>query len=632
MSAPALSHLQALPGHTGGETKFTCRCPAHEDTRNSLSVDVDDDGVVGVYCHAGCKTEDVLAMNGLKMGDLFPPKVPKQPKRIVCDYVYLGADGIPVGRVVRYQPKDFRQERYESGRFIPKLNGITLPVYRYPEVLKAKAEGCPVYFCEGEKDVDALTALGVTATTIAGGAAQALHDSHVEALMGCDLIVLPDNDPAGIKAARARADAVWGSTYLMLPGLPPKGDVSDWIAQGGTLEALQALVERARENPEAEVEEAPQSLLPPFADLMKTFDLGLLEVPMLFENAMPMGELAVIASEPGAGKTTLTIGLALSVVFGRTFVSGFVPKFRGRVCMLLAEDMEIPCSTRIMSWCAAHGVGREEYERAVDDGRLYARYGESAQLLDFTGGTLRTTAHYDELLQEVEANKYDLLVVDSLIEWAGVSEENAAAQMHLAARALIRLARASGGVVLALHHTNKNSDRTGDTGLHSIRGSGSLAGKVRWATVLSALTPKEMKEYGVPEEDKYLYLRLHNVKQQYAAREGKPVFLERTNGVLEVKSLLKPNAEDNFAPLARALADKIGHNPDDTTKRIILKDADLRADLKLKHRDATRDNVAAAYSLAVKRGWLVEEVTETSGTPSIIPRIPASEAAQWAST
>lgn len=250
MSAPALSQLQALHGRTGTETKFTCKCPAHDDRMNSLSVTVADDGKVLVHCHAGCETRDVVTALGCTMADLCIPKATPAPQRLVCSYTYHNADGVPVGRVNRYHPKTFKQCRYEDGRFVFGLNGGVLPLYNLPAVRKAKAEGCPLYMVEGEKDVDALTALGVTATTIAGGAAQALHDSHVEALMGCDLIVLPDNDPAGIKAARARADAVWGSTYLMLPGLPPKGDVSDWIAQGGTLEALEALVAHARENPE----------------------------------------------------------------------------------------------------------------------------------------------------------------------------------------------------------------------------------------------------------------------------------------------------------------------------------------------------------------------------------------------
>ena len=43
-------------------------------------------------------------------------------------------------------------------------------------------------------------------------------------------------------AAHARKIAV---TLVALPGLPPKGDVSDWLDRGGTVDQLEALVEAA---------------------------------------------------------------------------------------------------------------------------------------------------------------------------------------------------------------------------------------------------------------------------------------------------------------------------------------------------------------------------------------------------
>jgi putative DNA primase/helicase len=50
---------------------WTARCPAHEDRHASLSLDENSAGDVLVYCHAGCKTEDVLAAVGLTLRALF---------------------------------------------------------------------------------------------------------------------------------------------------------------------------------------------------------------------------------------------------------------------------------------------------------------------------------------------------------------------------------------------------------------------------------------------------------------------------------------------------------------------------------------------------------------------------------
>ena len=55
-----------------GQDKATAQCPAHDDSRASLSVGPrrDDKGTV-VYCHAGCQTDDIVAALGLPMSDLF---------------------------------------------------------------------------------------------------------------------------------------------------------------------------------------------------------------------------------------------------------------------------------------------------------------------------------------------------------------------------------------------------------------------------------------------------------------------------------------------------------------------------------------------------------------------------------
>ena len=63
------------------------------------------------------------------------------------------------------------------------------------------------------------------------------------------MVILPDNDPAGAthaeKAGKALSGAVAELRFVILPGLPFKGDVVDWLADGGTREALLKLVELA---------------------------------------------------------------------------------------------------------------------------------------------------------------------------------------------------------------------------------------------------------------------------------------------------------------------------------------------------------------------------------------------------
>jgi putative DNA primase/helicase len=111
-------------------------------------------------------------------------------------------------------------------------------------VRRAIREGLRVWLVEGEKDADALYSLGFTATTNAGGAGK-WQPTYTQALAGADVVILPDNDEPGRKhatdvAARLRPVAA-SVRVLELPGLPPKGDVSDWIATVGTRERLERL-------------------------------------------------------------------------------------------------------------------------------------------------------------------------------------------------------------------------------------------------------------------------------------------------------------------------------------------------------------------------------------------------------
>ena len=94
-----------------------------------------------------------------------------------------------------------------------------------------------IFWPEGEKDVDALTALGVLALTF-GGTGDGLPPSAAEYLANRDVLILADNDAPGHQHAQAKAAAVYqvakGVKVIEFPELAKAGDVSDWIAQGHT--------------------------------------------------------------------------------------------------------------------------------------------------------------------------------------------------------------------------------------------------------------------------------------------------------------------------------------------------------------------------------------------------------------
>jgi putative DNA primase/helicase len=230
---------------------YLVQCPGHDDNRRSLAIKAGERGAI-LKCHAGCDVEAIVERLGLKMADLFDGPPPERERsRLVATYDSRDEKGVLLYQALRYEPKDFRQ-RAANGSW--SLAGVRRVLYRLPELLASAPRA--VFIAEGEKDVDALAKLGLIATTNAGGAGK-WRTEYGEALRGRPVFILPDNDEPGAKHAQQVAASLVGiassAKIVMLPGLPQKGDVSDWLAAGGTKEALFALV-KAPAAPALEVE------------------------------------------------------------------------------------------------------------------------------------------------------------------------------------------------------------------------------------------------------------------------------------------------------------------------------------------------------------------------------------------
>lgn len=220
-----------------GENQWGCLCPAHDDQRSSLCVSASNDGKILIKCQAGCLTETIVSKMGLTMVDLFPDKqataAPIIPK-IVDVYSYTDASGKLLYQVCRYKPKDFRQRRPDgNGGWIWNMNGTQRVLYKLPKVIEGVKAGQIIWIVEGEKAVYAAEAIGFVATNAPGGAGK-WKDEYNEVLKGAVCNIIPDNDDPGRKHAKLVADSLRGIAKLVciveLPGLPPKGDLYDFVS------------------------------------------------------------------------------------------------------------------------------------------------------------------------------------------------------------------------------------------------------------------------------------------------------------------------------------------------------------------------------------------------------------------
>ena len=183
---------------------------------------------------------NVSAVDWLKEHGMGPVEQETIKPRLVKSYDYRNESGTLLYQVQRFEPKKFVQRRPDGDGWIYKIKDVRRVPYRLPELLAAPLKNS-IYIVEGEKDVDRLMELGLVATCNSGGAGK-WEKSFSEHFKDRTVIVIPDNDDAGRahaqKVAKNLRDTAYMVRILQLPDLLEKGDVSDWLDAGGTVDEL----------------------------------------------------------------------------------------------------------------------------------------------------------------------------------------------------------------------------------------------------------------------------------------------------------------------------------------------------------------------------------------------------------
>ncbi len=307
----ALTRAGCIPKRHGDA--WSARCPAHDDRDPSLSIGIGTDARVLLHCHAGCQVEVIVGTLGLAMRDLMPTPPGElrrlsAPQRTECAatfatsdeavavlerkhgpcaarWTYTDAQGVSVGEVIRWSsPADGKVVRpisqHGDGWVIAAMPKPR-PLLNMP-MLSRLPEGAWVYIVEGETCVDAALAIGLVATTSAGGS-KAAGKSDWSVMKGKVAVILPDHDAAGDAYAEevARLCQAAGAQEVRIvrlteqwPALPPGGDIVDVLAmEGGDAEAVHAKLDALAVAAKPFAPEAPAGHRP---DERPPFDLATL--------------------------------------------------------------------------------------------------------------------------------------------------------------------------------------------------------------------------------------------------------------------------------------------------------------------------------------------------------------------
>lgn len=377
-----------------GPDSYMVKCPCHQDAKPSLGIS-EKDGKLLLNCFAGCDTRDILGAVGLTLADLCastakadfggPDRLKEalerwKGKALAALYPYQDEKGRELYCKARFADKDMAvivADR-QAGAFKAGRCGAPPTLYRLPGLLAAVQAGETVFYVEGEKDADTLARLGLPATT--AGGANDWRKEYAAYFQGARVVILPDNDEAGQKLAQAVARDLGGvaaAVKVVPTSKAPHGDVTDWLGEGHTKEALLKLC-------------AGAGLQKPAGPaLIRAADVPYEPPKWLIGPYFQRGKGTLVQADSGVGKTAFSCAVAAHVSTGRPILSSGVSA-PGNVLVVSVED-DLPVLR-----------GRIE----ADEGDLSRCY-----FMGNAGGLSMNSPEVEQAIRQIEAK---LVILDPL--------------------------------------------------------------------------------------------------------------------------------------------------------------------------------------------------------------------------
>ena len=410
-----------------------------------------------------------------------------------AEYVYTNADGEVLVSVRRYNVKDIagnpmlNTKGKPKKEFRPFVEGSPYskfpdirPLYNIPNVLASDR----VIWVEGEKCADALNHAGYTATCTIGGAGaltkKTAHQFDFSPLQNKELILWPDNDPAGKKLADliqdfALAAGAKSVTMLTPPMGKPEGwDASDALSEGYNIENFV--------NTKAKITKTNINLLDE-SFLVSRFAGAAPEQKFLIDGTFPLGVPILFAAAGDAGKGMMTLDMGMKIASGKPMTNtfgGLVKEF-GNVVIFTAEDDEAEMHRRVERldpFEERHGYSHDlKIVSLPNVGGVFAIMNES-------NGEFGTTAEFEKIYEQIlQMSNLKLIVFDPLASFVHADVNADPAAGAALTGLLARMATETGASVLVCHHMTKIKDnaviKTPEEARNLIRGTTALVDGVR---------------------------------------------------------------------------------------------------------------------------------------------------------
>jgi AAA domain len=382
----------------------------------------------------------------------------------------------------------------------------------------------PLYWPEGEKDVETVTGKGALAFTF-GGVGDGLPAGCEEYMRGRHVVILADNDAPGREHAEKKANlaaSVAASVKVVhFTELKHKGDVSDFFQDGGSIEALEQIVAlqvpyKPRNAPvpldtvPADIRATPYVWVEPESIPLRDWLYG--------KHLIRKFVSATVA--PGAvGKSSLVLAEALAMVSGKPLL-GTSPPQKLRVWLWNLEDPIEETTRRVQATAKFYGLNPDD----IGD-RLFVDSGRDQSMVIATtrNGVSIVIPVIDKIIAEMLGHGIDVLIIDPFVSCHQLSENDNQA-MDMVAKEWAKIADRTNCAIELVHHTRKQGGTEVEVTTESARGAKALTDACRSVRAVNRMTKEEGERAGL--ENHRSFFRVFKDKANLAPPADKSDWFE----------------------------------------------------------------------------------------------------------